>query len=498
MNAPNASSTDRPNLVFILPDRLRRDCMACYGNDWIRSPHLNTLSEHSLVFEHCYVTQPVCAPARSSLVSGLYPPTAAMPVNRLIMPDHIQVVPEMVSQDYRKGYVGKWHLGNELAARRGFDHWTSTHDSWWTEYTDPADRLRFSDYHHFLLDRGIVPDQTHPGGSTFSGPLRASLPDQLQMATFVGSRAAEFIESSTECPFVLYVSTIEPHPPFTGPYNDLYDPDTLPVEETFCQYPDTSTLFNRLRAELFSRSVRDGIDLRQGEPAWRRLRANYWGNVKLVDDMVGTILAAIDRAGVADRTIVVFTSDHGDMVGTHGMLEMRTPYEEATRVPLLVHDPRLEHGHRVIEGNVSQIDLLPTLLELLGQPLPSALQGVSRAPLVRGEDTLAGNDVFVQHNGLGDRNLAAECADHDWSLEKLADLNYLNSQPWRSVVSADRWKLNLCAVDQGELYDLNTDPLEQANLSDQPEHRDRVRSLAARLRLWQHRVGDTASLPSIG
>ena len=497
MTVPDPAIPIRPNLIFILPDRLRRDSMACYGNDWIQSPELDALAERSLVFENCYVTQPVCAPARSSIVSGLYPVAAGMPVNRLIMPDRIDVVAEMVSPEYRKAYIGKWHLGDEIRARRGFDLWVSSHDSWWREYTDPADRARFSDYHHFLVDEGIVPDGSHPGGKTFSASLRSSLPAELQMATYVGSRAVEFIEANAGNPFVLYVSTIEPHPPFTGPYDDLYDPEALPVEETFLQYPEGSTLFNRLRAELFSRSVRDGIDLRDGEPAWRRLRANYWGDAKLVDDMVGSILGAVDRSGIADRTIVVFTSDHGDMVGTHGMLEMRTPYEEATRVPLLVCDPRLERRHRLIEGNFSQIDLLPTLLELLGEPVPETLQGVSRAGVVRGDETLSGNDVIVQHNGIGDRNLAAECGEHDWSEAKLADLNFINSQPWRSVVTADRWKLNLCAVDRGELYDLNSDPLEQVNLFDRPEHRDRIRAMAARLRLWQHRVGDAAPLPAV-
>ena len=89
---PNRGSAERPNLVFIFPDRLRRDSMACYGNDWIQSRELNALAECSLVFENCYVTQPVCAPARSSIVSGLYPTTAEMPVNRLVMPDRIAVV----------------------------------------------------------------------------------------------------------------------------------------------------------------------------------------------------------------------------------------------------------------------------------------------------------------------------------------------------------------------------------------------------------------------
>ena len=142
LSMPHRGSAERPNLVFILPDRLRRDSMACYGNEWIRSPELNALAERSLVFENCYVTQPVCAPARSSIMSGLYPIAAGMPVNRRVMPDRVDVVAGMVSAEYRTGYVGKWHLGDELRPRRGFDHWVSSHDSWWREYTDTADRSR--------------------------------------------------------------------------------------------------------------------------------------------------------------------------------------------------------------------------------------------------------------------------------------------------------------------------------------------------------------------
>ena len=104
---------------------------------------------------------------------------------------------------------------------------------------------------------------------------------------------------------------------------------------------------------------------------------------------------------------------------------------------------------------------------------------------------------MVQHNGVDDRDLAGECDDYFWPEEKLANLNFMNSQPWRSIITADRWKLNLCASDMGELYDLNTDPGEQENLFNLPEHADRIRSMAARLRLWQVRSGDTAPLPGV-
>ncbi len=490
-------SPQHPNLVFILPDRQRQDSLACYGNDWVQAPRLNSLAEESFVFENAYVTQAVCSPARASILTGLYPIAAGMPVNRRVLPESVRTIAEMVTDEYRTGYVGKWHLGDEIFAQHGFEEWVGTNDNWWPEYTDPVRQTELSPYHHFLVENGVEPDAEHPGGGMFSATHRVSLPADLQMASFVGNRAAEFIDRNAHRPFLLYTSTVEPHPPFKGPFDGLHDPATMPVEETFLQFPETSSRFNQLRAELFSHCVRDGIDL-SSELGWRRLRANYWGNVKLVDEvMVGRILDALDRNELADRTIVVFTSDHGDLVGTHQMLEMRTPYEEASRVPLIVRTPWLSKKGKRVEGNFSQIDFVPTLLELMNQPVPSHLHGRSRAAVLCGEDSLAENDVFVQHNGEGDRDLAAECESFDWPEEKLDELNHLNTLPWRSIITADRWKLTLYHSDQCELYDLNTDPLETRNLFGGRAYSERVRKMAAKIRDWQQEIGDTAQLQSI-
>lgn len=486
----------KPNLVFILPDRLRQDTSAAYGNDWVQSPHMDAMAAESFVFEHCYVTQPVCAPARASILTGLYPPTAGMPRNRLVMPPDVQSIAQMVSDEYTTGYVGKWHLGDEIVKQRGFDEWVSANDYWWPEYTNPKDQEKFSDYHESLVSEGYEPEEPHPGGPTFSQRQRAGMPPQKQMASFLADSAADFISNNRENPFVLYVSTIEPHPPFAGPYDDMYDAATLPVDESFMKSPVESSLFNRMRAELFEDCVRDGISTAT-EQGMRQLRANYFGNVKLVDDMLGTILGAIDSAGLKDDTIVVFTSEHGDMIGTHRMLEMRTPYEEAAQVPLFIRIPWLVDRETRVPGNFSQIDFVPTLLDLLGQEIPDYLQGVSRAEVLRGEDDLLANDVVVQHNGVGDRDLADECESWAMSDEKLRELNLLNTMPWRSVITADRWKLNLCAVDRGELYDLNTDPGEMCNLFDKSEYQDRVRTMAVRLHLWQAESGDSAPLPAV-
>ena len=486
----------RPNLVFILPDRQRRDTLACYGNDWIEVPHLNGLARESFVFDHCYVTQAVCSPSRASIVSGLYPVDAGMPVNRRILPRDVQCIAEMLPDHYRTGYIGKWHLGDELAAQHGFDEWIPCCDHWWADYTDEDLRPQLSPYHHWLVDHGFEPDAEHPGGKMFSEEGKAGLPRDYQMATYLGQQAAAFIERNAHQPFVLYVSSKEPHPPFTGPYNHLYDPETLPVDETFRSYPEGHSLFNRIRAEFWMQAVHDGFDL-SSEAGCRQMRANYYGCVSIVDDMVGRILGALDQAGLRDNTVVVFTSDHGEMVGTHGQVEMRTPYEESARVPLLVRAPWLGQSQRRVGGNFSQIDFVPTLLDLLGQPVPGHLAGASRADVFRGRADLGDNDVFIQHNGVGDRDLTSAADSHTMAPERVRQLNWLKTAPWRSVVTADRWKLTLCAADRGELFDLDADPAEIDNLFDRPQHRDRVRWMAARLRLWQEEVGDRAPLPGV-
>ena len=123
-----AVGPEHPNLVFILPDRQRRDTLACYGNDWIQVPHLNRLAEESFAFDNCYVTQAVCSPSRASIMSGLYPLDAGMPVNLRILPTEVRTIAEMLPDAYHTGYVGKWHLGNEIIPQHGFDEWIAYFD----------------------------------------------------------------------------------------------------------------------------------------------------------------------------------------------------------------------------------------------------------------------------------------------------------------------------------------------------------------------------------
>lgn len=497
--------TRTPNLVFIFSDQQRADTMACYGNDWLNVPNLNALAAQSFVFQNAYVTQPVCTPARASIMTGLYPHAANMLVNQLVMSRDIPVIAEMLPAEYYCGYYGKWHLGDDVIRQHGFDEWVSTEDGHLPEYTRREYRNEFSSYWHHLVDNGFEPDlERMQGKFIFSPAARSRLPEEFQMASFLGDRAADFIERNSDQPFALYVSTFEPHPPYNGPLNDMYDPATLPVGPAFLQRPDGASMYNRVRGAYYTQYMYEGGDPAQDpymshnpasgqdlttELGWRTLRAHYLANITLVDRMVAKITDALDKAGVADNTIVVFTSEHGEMAGDHGMLEKRSFYEEASRVPLTMRVPWLSREQTLLEGSASHIDLVPTLLDLMGQTPPSHLQGKSLAPALTGERDLSDNEVIIQWNGnserLPDRFLGS------------AAINRMNALPRRCIITPDRWKLALCAGDAGELFDLNADPYEMNNLFDDPAQRDRVIDMAARIRIWQQQTGDDAPLPSV-
>jgi arylsulfatase A-like enzyme len=211
------------------------------------------------------------------------------------------------------------------------------------------------------------------------------------------------------------------------------------------------------------------------ESDWRRLRANYYGLISLVDRAVGEILEALEASGRADDTMVLFTSDHGDMLGDHAILGKSVMYEEAVRVPLLMRIPWLDREPARIEEPVSQIDLLPTLLDLVGVEAPPHLPGESLAGVLHGEEPVGDGHVVIEWNP-------------EWMLDR----------PIRTVISRDRWKLNVYAADRWELFDLSSDPFERVNLFGREDQGERVRGMYDALRKWQASVDDPVRFPEPG
>jgi len=492
----------KPNLVFIFSDQQRQDTMACYGNDWIKTPHLNALASRSFVFRNAYVAQPVCTPSRACIMTGLYPHTAGPVLNGIELSEDTQVIADMISSDYLCGYFGKWHLGHGDTPQHGFKKWVSTEDGYTGKFVRGGPLSNRSDYHQHLVDSGFKPDRTMGEIDTFSHNKLVTYPEEYQMAAYLGDKASEFIAENKDQPFVMYVSCVEPHSPYIGPLQDTYNPSDIPVGPTFLKKPEDVSLLHRVKADYYLQYMTGG-DPNQDtymttwaavgedvttEAGWRELRAHYFATISLVDSMVGKITDALEKAGLTEETIVIFTSDHGDLLGDHGMLEKRSFYEESARVPLLMAIPSLTDSQKEIGGSFSHIDLVPTVLDLLGQDVPDNLHGRSRLPVLEGKETLEGNDVIVEWNGIRE--------GHFDRGQATPEIDRMNHSMWRSIIS-DRWKLNLCAGDKNELFDLNTDPYEETNLFDLTEHADRIRDMVARVRIWQHSTSDTAELPDV-
>ena len=481
----------KPNLLFIFTDEQRADTLGCYGNGTCRTPNLDALAERSTVFENAYVTQSVCTPSRSTIMTGLYPHSNGCTANNIPLRSETPTLAEMVSDETRCGYFGKWHLGDEIIAQHGFDEWVSTEDMYRGRYSRDEYLSRFSSYHHFLVEQGYEPDAERPDTKLFGRTTAANLPEWYTKAAFTGREAARFIEENKDRPYALYVNFLEPHMPFTGPLNDLYDPNDIPVGPHFAQeVPGNTSLKNRLMAAFWREKAESG-KYATAEQCWRVTRARYLGLCTMVDNAVGVMLDALAESGQADNTIVVYTSDHGDMMGDHSMIAKCVLYEEAVKVPLLVSVPWLKTAGRA-PGRISQIDLVPTLLDLMQEAIPDALEGRSRTDVLSGKGTLEGNDAFIEWNGSN--GLAAKTPILGNPAEEIKRVAGL---PWRSVVSTEGWKLNLCPEDQCELYDLNADPCEQNNLFDDPDQKQRVRELAGRIRAWQQKTGDETPLPSL-
>jgi arylsulfatase A-like enzyme len=448
---------------------------------------MDSLANRSFVFENTYVTQAVCTPARGSLMTGLYPHSHGCTVNGNQLADGIPTLGEMLPDTYRKAHFGKWHLGNDAFCQHGFDEWQSCEDDRRASYTLPDSPM--SDYHQWLVENGFTPAERSASGDLhFGHTQRSTLPAEFQIGAFVANQSDGFIRANTHRPWLLVFSTFEPHPPYTGPYDGMYDPESLPTGPTFMTHPaENHALFNRSRASFYPTSEAEPVDIEdmRQEASWRKLRAQYFGNAKIVDDAVGKLLRALEDTGQMDRTAFAFTSDHGEMAGDHSMWEKRAFYEESARVPMLLSVPWLATTQRRIGGVLGHVDLVPTLLELAGQAGTEVLPGGSVASELIEDHGFVEHDAFLEWNGVGDRNLGTP------------QINQMATIPWRSMVSADRWKLNLCVGDQCELFDLNTDPSEVTNLFDDPRHHDRVRRMTVAIRNWQIQTGDTADLPAV-
>ncbi len=462
---PAAPPPPRPNILWICTDQQRFDTLGALGNPHIRTPNLDRLASEGVAFTNAYCQSPICTPSRASFLTGCYP--SAIRVNRnggAAPPAAPPLVTRLLAEaGYDCGLVGKFHLSaahgrSEARADDGYRVFE------WSHHPRPEPELP-SDanaYLRWLADQGVAWEVAY-GAETPAGWSAASLqPEELvaryhqsalygpgiaarwHQTTWCAERAIAFLSERRDGPWALSVNPFAPHPPIDPPpeYLARVDPATMPLP--------------RFRpADLAQQEALAAIDFqtRPRPPAAydaRRMIAAYYAQIEHLDAEVGRILDALEDTGQRENTMVVFMSDHGEMLGDHGLrLKGCRFYEGLVHVPLIVSWPgQLGKGRRS-DALVELLDLAPTLLEVAGLPLPAHIQGRSLLPLLTGQAAPGQHRAFVR------------CEYHD----ALA----LPGGSRATMIRDERHKLVVYhGQGLGELYDLRDDPDEFHNLWDDP------------------------------
>ena len=488
---------DKPNLLFIIAGEFRHDSLTIAGNDRLRTPCLDELASSSAVFRRAYCSQPVSPTSRGSIMTGLYPHTSGVTAHKIPLAADIPTLVELMGDpEYATAYMGLWVLGREIDRQHGFDTWVSIEDGYRNNPGEPDCLGRQSSYGEFLKDNGYLHDEVGRGLPKYSRFFSTRLPEAMSKPAFLSQQASDFIAENREQPFVLYVSFLEPHPPNASVNDNLYEPNQVILPPAFGAKPSRDiplrSFYNR---KFHSEHIADRhgcfAEVLTDERAWRRLIARYWGQITLVDRHVGKILDRLSEADLDRDTVVVFTSDHCDMMGELGMLRKSVQYESAVRVPLLIRMPGARH--LVVDEAVSQVDLVPTLLESLGRRTKADLDGVSLMPVIRAEEHLF-EDVVVEWNepdGAAKQFALYRGGEHEDRFDKVV------AAAARSLMTQEGWKLSLSEAGEHELYDLKSDPFETDNLYFKNKAGKKIAELTDRLLQWQRRTGDRVSFPSM-
>lgn len=470
----SATARPRPNLVVLLPDQLRSSTLIGPAASDVHAPNLHDFVSESVVFDRAYITHPLCAPSRSSLLTGLWPHQTDCTNNDSVLPRQLLCFPQMLKDSsYRTGYFGKWHLGNEFFPQHGFQEWVSIEDTFKGIHISQR-RAGSSDYTRFLISRGYKPNARHH--VCFSNEFVTKLPLEMSKPRFLETKVCQFMESHRNEPFVAFVAFLEPHPPYNGPLNAEHPLEQISLDLTVeDSFNDEMPLRYRLRQQVHKEKL-------PGVEKFRQVKQKYLGLISEVDQSVGAILNKIEDLGLRERTIVVLTSDHGDMMSAHGLLGKQTMFEQSASVPYAVRFPGQFPFHN--SDPISHIDFVPTMLELLNQPVHSQCVGQSRARLIRGESPPA-RPIFVQWSPT-----KHPMVDQSSRLAGKDQIVQAVNESTRAIVTPEGLKLCLRDKDKNELYNLPDDPEERHNLYYDPGKGDVVRRLTDEIHHWQERVGD--------
>ncbi|MBN2326042.1 MAG: sulfatase [Candidatus Omnitrophica bacterium] len=413
----------KPNILFILVDQHRGMDLHCMGNDDLLTPNLDQLAGEGILFKDAIANAPLCTPSRATLLTGKYPIAHRCISNDLPLPTDQETIATVLSRSgYKTGYIGKWHLDG-----------ISRH-----KFTPPGPRRHgFNDYwavyncHHnyfktkYYLD---TPELIERNG--YEPDVQTDL-------------AIEFLREHRSNPFYLTVSYGPPHAPYElvpENYKVFYDPEKIPIRPN-SKNPN------------------------------RKAVSGYYAHITALDVCVGKLLRTLDELNLRENTIVVFTSDHGDMLWSHGRIKKQQPWEESINVPLIIRHPTQIKSNQQSDLLIGTADLAPTLLSFTGSKIPEEMQGLD----------LSGQIL----EGKGPKHESIFLVD----MLTCDQARQWNGRPWRGV-RTDQYTYARFYDEGWVLYDNQKDPLQMDNLYDNPKHAALQKRMEQELQKWLIQLKD--------
>lgn len=423
----------KPNIIFVFADQLRGCSVGYAGQEPVLTPHIDSFAQDSAVFSNAVSMLPVCGPYRGSLLTGRTPLSTGLVLNDIVLKtSEISIADAFNAGGYRTAYIGKWHLdGPDRTApvppgprRQGFDYWVGAN------FEHNYDRSRYTDN-----------DGSVKTWESWDAEAQTSL-------------ALDYVRSHVDGdPFALFLSWGPPHHPYrVAPqrYLDMYDPAAIPGRPNCPEVP---------REDLWG----------------------YYAQTTFLDDQFSRIVEVLKETGLRDDTVLVFTSDHGDMHGSHGHYKKQWPWNESIKVPFVLRYPRTVPAGTKIRTPISVIDIMPTLLGLAGLPVPGTVEGVDLAPFIRGTRSDPPESVLIMNPcpfSIGDPRGPDQFPDYQGKR-----LEY------RGVIT-DRYSYVRTIDNPWLLYDNDLDPYQMSNLIESPEHAETRAHLDALMTGHMERIAD--------
>lgn len=449
----------RPNVLLVFTDQQRADTIGALGNPVIRTPNLDRLVREGVAFTNAFTPSPVCIAARCSLIFGQYPHNTGCYENTKMPQDGRQTMMEALTRaGYRTHGIGKCHFRPDPHGLWGFESRETQEEIARADRDDYLQYLQAQGYGHIKEAHGLRSEMYYI-------PQPAQMPAEHHPTQWVGDRAVAFIEeqAGSDRPWFLYVGFIHPHPPWAlpVPWNKLYRAVDMPLPNVPADWEALLTYQNRFQNRYKYRD--QGIDLN----LVRCMKAYYYAAVSFVDYQVGKILHALQTTGQLDNTLIVFTSDHGELLGDFNSFGKRSMHDASSRVPFIVRFPGVYPAGMRCDTPVSLVDIAPTVLAAAGAEITThSVDGVDLAQLYHGAHSRS--LVFAQH-GTG---------------------------PLATYMAVSKeWKYFYSAADDAEfLFDRMRDPFETRNRANVSLYRAEQNLMKEALIRHLQEAGETAGI----